>query len=689
MLRKGGSMGMHREIRLRKIFLILFIIFSISTSGQIREINVGDFHLVWNERAIINAQHEQEKGYWPQGWYGRSHIAHFYAAGAFENLIGYLNLNDDSEGLDTLAFGVQIYQDPTMKAIRPTEEIRRYKPPSVVVDGVLQPPGIGEVDPNSPCAQHVKSLSAHCWGFNDWGCMGGPWYKVNIYAFENQEYNDFLIFDVWMINALDWDTQDTLPDGPQQTLRFWFGFDLGILPSLVGRQQYGHSWTSDYWADKWNSYIVRQSTLVTPGSTERDSLLISYACDANDPNYGVWDDFGDPDHITGELLSTQYIGFATLHADISSSDRTDDPSQPLNAISAHLAQQIWSNTYEEWGSGYGAAFDWMTNRYRRSSRTGDNPWTPYVGVEDLEFGREMRQMHGPYEVPFRDSIHWVFALGAGSIDPEYALQLGRDWFNGSVSDLEKDSIIATGLDSLFNTLDKAKWAWENFEATGDFGIQTPPPAPDLEVTSGPSCIYVNWGYSTVDYSGSITEWRVYRKEGNYEVAHPDDAGFMNYELIYSTTNAADTSLIDSVPRGVLYHYFVTAIDNNGLESNHYLNRTLDGASAFEPGISRTDSVVIVPNPYYKNAEYLNYSGAPNRINFFNLPPYCTLKIYTEVGDLIKTIEHTNGRGDESWNQTNASNQFVKSGVYILSVQDAKDIDLKSLPTKNYKFIIVR
>jgi len=170
------------------------------------------------------------------------------------------------------------------------------------------------------------------------------------------------------------------------------------------------------------------------------------------------------------------------------------------------------------------------------------------------------------------------------------------------------------------------------------------------------------------------------------VHHPDDNGFKDYELIQTTTDNSFTD--NSAVRGVAYHYFVTAVDDSGLESNHYQNRTLYAASPFEPGKETTDDVIIVPNPYRVDAGGLNYSD-PNRITFFNLPPYCTLKIYNEVGDLIKTIEHTDGSGDESWDQINTSNQFVKSGVYILSVQDARDIEENSLPTSNHKFVIIR
>jgi hypothetical protein len=77
-----------------------------------------------------------------------------------------------------------------------------------------------------------------------------------------------------------------------------------------------------------------------------------------------------------------------------------------------------------------------------------------------------------------------------------------------------------------------------------------------------------------------------------------------------------------------------------------------------------DSIRVVPNPYNARAAKLQYLGEPDKIMFLNVPGECTIKIYTERGDLIKTIEHLNGSGDESWNSNTDYGQVVVSGLYI-------------------------
>ncbi len=59
--------------------------------------------------------------------------------------------------------------------------------------------------------------------------------------------------------------------------------------------------------------------------------------------------------------------------------------------------------------------------------------------------------------------------------------------------------------------------------------------------------------------------------------------------------------------------------------------------------------------------------------FYNIPKVCTIKIFTERGDLIKTIQHTDGSGDEPWYCITSSRQTVVSGLYIAHIEVAKDI----------------
>jgi len=80
-----------------------------------------------------------------------------------------------------------------------------------------------------------------------------------------------------------------------------------------------------------------------------------------------------------------------------------------------------------------------------------------------------------------------------------------------------------------------------------------------------------------------------------------------------------------------------------------------------------------------------------------LPPLCKISIFTDTGELIQTINHTNGSGDETWNSQTSSGQVVASGLYIAYfevTQDYKDPQTQKLlytkgETIYKKFIIIR
>lgn len=98
-----------------------------------------------------------------------------------------------------------------------------------------------------------------------------------------------------------------------------------------------------------------------------------------------------------------------------------------------------------------------------------------------------------------------------------------------------------------------------------------------------------------------------------------------------------------------------------------------------------DDVRIVPNPYHLAADAnLRYGDRDDRIGFLDIPGQCTIKIYSQLGELVATIEHTDGTGDAFWQQTTASRQVVASGVYIAVIENT-ETGKKAVK----KFVIVR
>lgn len=89
---------------------------------------------------------------------------------------------------------------------------------------------------------------------------------------------------------------------------------------------------------------------------------------------------------------------------------------------------------------------------------------------------------------------------------------------------------------------------------------------------------------------------------------------------------------------------------------------------------------VVPNPYLVSSLYEPEFGELRReplrqIQFVNLPPECTIYIFTIDADLIKTIEHNATNGTESWDLRTEGGRELAAGMYIYVVK-TKDSEFK-------------
>ncbi|NIT61127.1 MAG: hypothetical protein GWN00_34465, partial [Aliifodinibius sp.] len=274
-------------------------------------------------------------------------------------------------------------------------------------------------------------------------------------------------------------------------------------------------------------------------SSTRNELVISYAYDGDSPAYNG-DDMGDPHPNTGEFLSPQYVGFAFLHTDQSATDTSDDPTNPYT-IGVNQMDELWYDDNE-----------WAITYFNTGIYYENNEILPYLPCN----WQATKQYHFEKD----DDVHIIYALGAASaLTIEEAKAQGAEWKAGNMSDAEKNALLAQGADSLASVLDKAAWAYER-----DLRVPAPPPSPDIEVTSGPDEILIEWSdvsdvpdplTGAMDFAG----YRVYRAIGQRDTS---------YTMVYEGT---DLSFVDeNVTRGVAFYYYVTAFDD-GSQNTDGLN----------------------------------------------------------------------------------------------------------------------
>jgi hypothetical protein len=248
--------------------------------------------------------------------------------------------------------------------------------------------------------------------------------------------------------------------------------------------------------------------------------------------------------------------------------------------------------------------------------------------------------------------------------------------------LTKDQWVMTARDSLFQLVARAKAVMAN-----NFEVISPPRPPSrFAVTSGTDRIAIEWTPSESPAGG----WQLYRAQNRFH-GFPAPGNEEKYRCIAgcpgtpalpaSATQFEDTNALPNIS----YFYFLQAVggpnqidpmgirgtpDGSPLKSSRYYAQTYDPAFLKRPPGATLSAARVVPNPYNLGADQdLRWPDQQNKIAFLDIPGRATIRIYSELGELVKTITHTDGSGIENWDLTTGSNQLIVSGIYIAVIRD--------------------
>ena len=551
-----------------------------------------------------------------------------------------------------------------------------------------------------------------------------------VFAWDEKNHDDYVVFDWTFTNTGNGNFNDAI-EFPNQTLQDVFFFrQLRFAEEGDVHQRWGSAY-GEYMSD----------TLRIPG----------YGLPTNMEG-ATWDHFGNMD-VSGDIYDPGFMAETVLFAESNDDEYVvsgvggDDLSQPrmtgiqdcdLPFVVRHpygMSESDWANLYQV--SEFGLLpYDGSVEMDDPDIYPGTHHSTRFVDrgfkyATDYEaFGWSLAAIYavGPYTLEPGESFNVVWADVYGSINRDLGWEIGKAWVDGNSetaipyvdrngttiadggednllekftlfpelaptdNDKNKDRWVLTGIDSLHQNANAAKWNWDN-----DYTVPEAPPAPSIWVYSRPDGVEIEWGTeseSASDFAG----YRVYRATG-----HADST----WELL-ETYNGTGTHLhIDQTAyRGIGYYYQVSAFDDGtsnavgvkGVkevqESGRYLNRTTLAAYLTRPA-GTLDQVVVVPNPYNINARELQFIGEQDKIMFLNVPGYCNIYIYTESGDLVKKVVHDDGSGDQSWGvlpeeySATQSSQIVVSGLYLARIEET-DKDMKPTGDERIvKFLIVR
>lgn len=431
----------------------------------------------------------------------------------------------------------------------------------------------------------------------------------------------------------------------------------------------------------------------------------------------------------GRLGASQFVGTVVLHADTAPGNTADDVTQPRVMKYFDSDEPFLSRNDPFTESKMETEYAFMTNdavdrhafRVVGSNNPADLPkqtsMPSDIGGMDgrnTSGGKSAGIGFGPYTLAPGDSVKIVVAEAASGLSREANEAIGRAYkaMAPAVRDTDgglityqgqaktKNQWVFTGRDSLFQTFRRAL---ANYNA--DYGIQRPPlPPSQLSVNSGGDRIQLKWDA----YPGESPDtWDVYRAVANFDEAYTRVASVPGSERGYDDVSAV---------RGLGYYYYVQAVkgttDGTGgvpagrpLRSSRYLGQAYLAANLLRPqgGPAPGDSVLsairVVPNPFYLGSSVFRPGDASSpsprydiqdRIGFLNLPGLCRIDIYTELGEKIMTLDHTNGSGDEYWNGVTRFGQVIASGVYLAIVTVTGDTPgYTTGQTSMLKFTVIR
>ena len=112
-----------------------------------------------------------------------------------------------------------------------------------------------------------------------------------------------------------------------------------------------------------------------------------------------------------------------------------------------------------------------------------------------------------------------------------------------------------------------------------------------------------------------------------------------------------------------------------------LRFTVDGGEwSAEHAKNDMRNIYVVPDPYVVSntleSIYELAGATQRRVDFVNLPPQCTIRIFTASGKLVKKIEHNAAEdfGRETWDLTTDDGPEIAFGVYFFVVE-AEDLGI--------------
>ncbi len=602
----------------------------------------------------------------------------------------------DASGIAWEKYGINFTLDYEKVSVFPMQlkQTARFSAPIVYVNGsditAVYAGEVDAVDPDLPADREV---------INTVNTTMGLTMTRRVLAFSQQYHNNYFITEYTFTNTGNTDYDDAIElSAALKGVRIGWGTRYSVCREGSEKIGDGQSWGKHSWVTRRGENYAGHSSEQVQGDYPIADWIRSGFSWAGQSSVNSFDNIGGPNvKGDGRLTAPQHAGTAVLHVDKSFGDHSDDPNQPavlgwhagdtypslgtMAASSTTAMLQLYDMLSGKPYMGMGGT-DRMDETYMTK-----NP-DPYT-VHNDGGGTNVWICYGPFDIPHGESITIVEAEAVAGLNRTMCEQIGRRWkqaYNNSSDrgpftlpdgstttdkDVYKNKWVATGKDSIMLTFSRAK---RNYDS--GYKIPQPPQPPAMfNVESGGGRISLKWTPSPSEEEPGFSGYKIFRAIGKADTVY--------FEL--ASVGKGVTSFDDvTAIRKVSYYYYIVSVNDGStnssgktnpagpLYSSRFYTQTTQPAELLKPPADNMETIRVVPNPYNIRSRLIQYPGENDKITFLNLPPYCTIRIFTERGDLIETIDHNNGSGDEAWNSITSSRQVVVSGIYIAHFEVSRD-----------------
>jgi hypothetical protein len=609
----------------------------------------------------------------------------------------------------------------------------KYLPPVIEVNGELVNPIDGEIRYWDPVYDELnESMVCEQMATSVCNTSMGITVTERAYAFMNPKYTDFAIVEYIFKNTGETGSlyKDRTPiTYPDNTLNDCY-VAITLWPQMRETRIVPESDGNHPGNDEWVDYTHAEDM---DGDGLLDTLRVLYGWDGDAGlNHQQFDDEGDPLIFTsGVFLNPFYPGMAVLHADKAPGNPVNDMNQPHGSYYSNRGATGVDNalTVGNQSLGYRGVYeiledpthivpplDWTEWKNSQTENWLRNYW--YTTEQPVQIGN---LIFGPYQFQsIGDSIRIVLCYTVGEIGWSKAIELGAWWRqryqNPTPEDTKyKNQILRSGRDSLFTIIKEVRELFKTSGGSYNFSLESiaanipsaPPWPAEIKLSSVVGGCKIEWS----EVSGTAA-YRIYRQlPRDFSVESPLDTavfplvfqcGGNNPDRGAEYSSDIVTSWIDvNVVPARHYRYYVTAVNNEGIESSQYIARVygtsgnpLRGSvTPFETPPVTLDSVYIIPNPYHSKAVRKLYNRDEDILDFVGLPAACRIRIFTQSGDLVATIQHEYQyppSSSEAWEMRTSTDQTLASGVYVYAVDECRDHNNKPInKTKVGKFVVIR